>query len=126
MSSSQSLTTTESLGFRALIAVIGWIIAAIGVVGHGLRNLPCGDGKLFDFGRAPQNQATGSRVERLSSLMESVICFGTMGERYGPDPWRCPQRSWISGRAHLHCSADPLAPQAREAGRGAPAGLNCT
>jgi hypothetical protein len=119
MSSSQSLTITESLGFRALIAVIGWLIIAMRAVRHGLRNLPCGDGKLFAFGRAPHDQAAGLRVERLASLVESAISFDTLGGRYGPDSWRRPQRSLVFCRATDHCLAESLAPQAREVGSGA-------
>jgi hypothetical protein len=84
MSSSLLLTITESHGFRALMAAIIAIIAAIRIVGRGLRNLACSKmpstepeaGPTF-WGRLWEGRDTCARKV-------PVLWFDTSGGREGP------------------------------------------
>src|SRR3954465_4599799 len=84
MSSSLLLTITESHGFRALLATIISIIAAIRFVGRGLRNLACRkehstepDAGLTFWARFLQGGDAFARKV-------PVLWFDTSGGREGP------------------------------------------
>ena len=82
MSSSLLLTITESHGFRALLATIIAVIAAIRYVGRGLRNLVCNKTQSTEpkagsfWARFLQGDACARKVP--------VLWFDTSGGREGP------------------------------------------
>jgi hypothetical protein len=118
MSSSLLLTITESHGFRALMAAIITIIAAIRIVGRGLRNLACSKtpstepeaGPTF-WDRLWQGRGTCAREV-------PVLWFDTSGGREGPH-FRSlrpqPSRAFCYvSHSQVHPLADQLAADNRD------------
>src|SRR5262245_29322287 len=104
MSSSQLLTITESLGFRALIAVDTWLITAMRSLWHGLRNLTCCDKQRAGMDAAPLIWASNQAGGQLCSLMETVFWFDTREGPGGPPilgGW--PRRSSAYSHATFYC-----------------------
>jgi hypothetical protein len=87
MSSSQLLTITESLGFRALVAAFSLLIALLRRIGHGLRNLTRGGRRLVEAAAGP----TGPTKVRCdlppSSPAARLVWFDMAGGRHGPPAW---------------------------------------
>ena len=86
MSSSPSLTMTESHGFHALMWLVAALFAAIRFVGRGLRNLAC-------YNTEPAEQEAGPTFwARLLQSVDTCACqvpvlwFDTSGGREGPVP----------------------------------------
>jgi hypothetical protein len=87
MSSSQLLTMIESLGFRALLAVLSSLIAVVRSLGHGLRNLVRGGGRMVEAAACPV-QPAADRFDRLpASPAARLLWFDIAAGRQGPPPW---------------------------------------
>ena len=84
MSSSLLLTITESHGFRALLAVIIAVIAAIRIVGRGLRNLACNKTQSTEPNAGPTFWARLWQGEDARARQVPVLWFDTSGGREGP------------------------------------------
>ena len=78
------LTITESHGFRALMAVIIAIIAAIRIVGRGLRNLACNKPQSTEPNAGPTFWARLWHGEDARARQVPVLWFDTSGGREGP------------------------------------------
>ena len=116
MSSSLLLTITESHGFRALLATIIAIIAAIRYVGRGLRNLACNmtqstepkAGSAF-WARFLQGDACARKVP--------VLWFDTSGGREGPHVRGLRPQPSLAFCYVSHSQVRPLANQLAAANR---------
>ena len=116
MSSSLLLTITESHGFRALLAVIIAVIAAIRHVGRGLRNLVCKmtqqtepkAGSTF-WARFLQGDAFARKVP--------VLWFDTSGGREGPHTRGSRPQPSLAFCYVSHSQVRPLADQLAAANR---------
>ena len=84
MSSSLLLTITESHGFRALLAVIIAVIAAICFVGRGLRNLASRKTQLTKPEVGPTFWARLLQGGDACARRVPVLWFDTSGGREGP------------------------------------------
>src|SRR3954471_21889581 len=84
MSSSLLLTITESHGFRALLAVIIAVIAAIHLVGRGLRNLAYRNAQPTDPEAGPTFWVRFLPRGDASACQVPVLWFDTSGGRDGP------------------------------------------
>ena len=84
MSSSLLLTITESHGFRALLAVIIAVIAAICFVGRGLRNLASRKTHLTKPEVGPTFWARLLQGGDACARRVPVLWFDTSGGREGP------------------------------------------
>jgi len=117
MSSSLLLTITESHGFSALLAVITAVIAAIRLVGRGLRNLACSKARstepeagLTFWARLLQGgDACARRVP--------VLWFDTSGGREGPHSRGLRPQSSLAFCYVSHSQVCPLADQLAAANR---------
>ena len=78
------LTITESHGFRALLAVISWLIAAIRIVGRGLRNLACRKAQPSQQESGPTFWARFLQGGGACARKVPVLWFDTSGGREGP------------------------------------------
>ena len=83
MSSSLLLTITESHGFRALMAAIIAIVAAIRIVGRGLRNLACKTPST-EPNAGPTFWARFLQAGDACARKVPVLWFDTSGGREGP------------------------------------------
>ena len=83
MSSSQLLTITESHGFRALLATIIAVIAAIRYVGRRLRNLAGNTTQLTEPKAGPTFWARFLQGDACARKVP-VLWFDTSGGREGP------------------------------------------
>ena len=84
MSSSLLLTITESHGFRALLAAIIAVIAAIRIVGRGLRNLACSKAPSTEPDAGPTFWACLLQGSDACAHRVPVLWFDTSGGREGP------------------------------------------
>ena len=84
MSSSLLLTITESHGFRALLAAIIAVIAAIRIVGRGLRNLACRKSQSTEPDAGPTFWARLLQGGDACARQVPVLWFDTSGGRDGP------------------------------------------
>jgi hypothetical protein len=114
MSSSQSLTTTESLGYRGLLAAIGPLLAMVHWLGQGLRNLSGDDKRQLDaLNVGLRWWAFAPIVKRPSARVEPVLWFDSSGGRASPAPR--PQFS-LAVDHMSHCLAPPHGKQAADVG----------
>ena len=117
MSSSPLLTITESHGFRALMATIIAIIAAVRLFGRELRNLVL---RTLRFGQPDAGPAFWAQIWQSRDAVARrvpVLWFDTSGGREGPaDFGRSPQTlllfceqpySPVRLVANQHAPADP-------------------
>ena len=86
MSSSLLLTITESHGFRALLATIIAVIAAIRRIGRGLRNLVCHLAQPTEREPGPTFWARVLQGRDAGARQVPVLWFDTSGGREGPLP----------------------------------------
>ncbi len=84
MSSSLLLTITESHGFSALMAAIIAIIAAIRLIGRGLRNLACRKTHSTEPEVGPTFWARLLQGGDACACRVPVLWFDTSGGREGP------------------------------------------
>jgi hypothetical protein len=84
MSSSLLLTITESHGFRALLAVIVAVIAAVRLIGRGLRNLACRKAQPTKPEAGPTFWARFLQGRDACARQVPVLWFDTSGGREGP------------------------------------------
>ena len=84
MSSSLLLTITESHGFRALVAVIAAVIAAICFAGRGLRSLACGQLHSAEKEASSPFWARVFQGGGDCTREVPVLWFDTSGGREGP------------------------------------------
>jgi hypothetical protein len=82
MSSSQLLTLTESHGFRALLAVVAWILGQLAQLKRGLRNLSV-NGRLWSDD-ANRGWLRSYYAELECSPRGPVLWFDIVGRRDGP------------------------------------------
>jgi hypothetical protein len=78
------LTITESHGFRALVAVIIAVIAAIRIGGRGLRNLACNKTHSTEPNAGPTFWARLWQGRDACARRVPVLWFDTSGGREGP------------------------------------------
>jgi hypothetical protein len=117
MSSSQSLTTNESLGFRALVAAIAAVLSAARWLAQGVQNLREGDKRQRSaWSICHRRWKFAPFRERPISPTEPVYWFDTSGKRVLAPDWPRPLPAKPSA-AHCQTHAD-----ARQAavGNGAP------
>jgi hypothetical protein len=111
MSSSLLLTITESHGFRALLAVVIAVIAAIRHVGRGLRNLACSKTHSTEPDAGPTFWARLLQGGDACAGKVPVLWFDTSGGREGPVIRGLrPQPSL----AFCHVSHSPVRPLAEQ------------
>lgn len=118
MSSSQLLTITESHGFRALLAAIISIFAAIRIVGRGLRNLACRKEQSTEPDAGSSFWARILQGGDAFARRVPVLWFDTSGGREGPisqglHPRLSPAFCYLS-----HSPVRPLAEQLAAADQG--------
>lgn len=112
MSLSPLLTITESHGFRALVALVVWIVGRLARWGHEMRNLSCGNRQTA---RTDVSSRSWLRIviRRFAfACREPVLWFDTMGRRAGPLTWVTRLRLELHDRGSFHRLALTLAEHA--------------
>ena len=117
MSSSLLLTITESHGFRALLAVIIAVIAAIRFVGRGLRNLACRKVQPTELEAGPTFWARFLQGGDACARRVPVLWFDTSGGREGPQARGPRPQSSLAFCYVSHSQVRPLADQLAAANR---------
>lgn len=108
---------TESHGFRALMAVIIAIIAAIRCVGRGLRNLACRNTEPAEQEPGPSIWARLLQRVDLCACQVPVLWFDTSGGREGPVPRGLRPQPSLAICNVFHSRIRPLAGQPSAADR---------
>jgi hypothetical protein len=117
MSSSPSLTMTESHGSRALMAVIIAIIAAMRFVGRRLRNLACHNTEPAEQEASPTLWARLVQCVDTCACQVPVLWFDTSGGREGPVPRGLRPQLPLASCNDFHSRIRPLAGQPLAVGR---------
>jgi hypothetical protein len=108
MSLSQSLTTSEMLGFGALITAIAMVLAMVNWLGQEIRNRRRGD--MWEPGAShlgARRRAYAPIGKRPYTPVEPVVWFDSSGGRASPADWRAVQpRSHCLPRPHAEQAAD--------------------
>ena len=117
MSSSLLLTITESHGFRALLAVIISVIAAICLVGRGLRNLACRKVQPTETEAGPTFWARLLQGGDACARRVPVLWFDTSGGREGPHVRGLRPQPSLAFCYVTHSQVRPLADQLAAAHR---------
>jgi hypothetical protein len=111
------LTITESHGFRALVAAIITIIAAMRIVGRGLRNLACIKTQSTEPNAGPKIWARFWLGEDASARRVPVLWFDTSGGREGPHVRGLRPQPSLAFCYVSHSQVRPLADQLAAANR---------
>jgi hypothetical protein len=117
MSSSPLLTITESHGFRALMAAIIAIIAAVRLVGRGLRNLTCRTAWSTEPEAGPTFWARFLQGGDACACRVPVLWFDTSGGREGPPTRGLRPQPSLAFCYVSHSQVRPLAVQLAVANR---------
>jgi hypothetical protein len=117
MSSSLLLTITESHGFRALVAAIIAVIAAIRIVGRGLRNLACSQSQSTEPEAGPTFWAHLLQGRDVCARRVPVLWFDTSGGREGPHMRGLRPQPLLALCYVSHSQVRPLANQLAAANR---------
>jgi hypothetical protein len=118
MSSSPLLTITESHGFRALLAAIISVFAAIRLLGRGLRNLACRFTQPAEPEASPTFWARVLPGEVAGARRVPVLWFDTSGGREGPVIRGLAPQPLLDYCSLYNSPARPLVEQSVAAGRG--------
>jgi hypothetical protein len=111
------LTTTESHGFRAFVAAIIAIVAAIRIVGRGLRNLACNKSQSTEPNAGPTFWARLWQGGDASARRVPVLWFDTSGGREGPHVRGLRPQPSLAFCYVSHSQVRPLADQPAAANR---------
>ena len=117
MSSSLLLTITESHGFRALMAVIVAVIAAIHFAGRGLRNLAYRKAQPTKLEAGPTFWARLLQGCEARTCQVPVLWFDTSGGREGPHSRGLRPQSSLAFCHVSHSQVRPFADQLAAAHR---------
>jgi len=108
------LTTTETLGFRALTAAVALVLAVVHWFGQGIRNLRHGDLRQLDAWRVGRRRwALACVGKRPCAPVEPVLWFDTLRGRASPATRPLPL---LAVPFTSHCLAPPHVKQAEDSG----------
>ena len=118
MSISQLLTITESHGFHALMSVAALFLGRLAQLGHGLRNLSCGNRQFARMDVGGGSWLGTLKSDVANARRKPVLWFDTFGGRGDSiDGNPCLRHALLPGSL-VHSPVPAFAEQARGAESG--------